>query len=116
MLVLAAIVASFMVSYASAIERELQLDDLGSRIPVRRAHRLAYVLVAATIAPFFGHFVLAPLLIAVSVIAVFGNVSSVQRLLRAGRVAASAASAPVIATTRDSGPRLTAAAEAETGT
>ncbi|MBX3227708.1 MAG: CDP-alcohol phosphatidyltransferase family protein [Labilithrix sp.] len=87
-LVLAAIVGSFMVSYASSIERELHLDDPGGRVPIRRAHRLAYVLVAATIAPLCGRYALAPVLLAVGVIALFGNVSSAQRLLRAGRHAA----------------------------
>ena len=86
-LVIAAIVASSMVSYASAVLRELGLPDRGA--PMRRAHRLAYLLTGATLTPVVQHlfpeapvFVrIAPVLVAVGAIAVVGNVSAVRRLL-----------------------------------
>lgn len=91
--VLSAIVGSFMVSYASSIERELGVPDSGAAIPMRRAHRLAYVLVGATLAPFAGRLAgpdlpearLVPIFVAVSAIAILGNVSAVRRLIVSAR-------------------------------
>lgn len=102
--VLAAIVGSYMVSYASSIERELGLPDSSSAIPMRRAHRLAYVLVGAALGPLVARLVgaehpdvgLVPIFVAVSAIAVVGNISAVRRLIVSAR-ASSAAPA-------DSGP------------
>lgn len=93
--VLAAIVGSFMVSYASSIERELGVAETPSAIPMRRAHRLAYVLVGAAFGPVAARIAgpdrpeagLVPILIAVSAIAVFGNFSAVRRLVASARAA-----------------------------
>jgi CDP-diacylglycerol--glycerol-3-phosphate 3-phosphatidyltransferase len=111
-LCLAAIVGSFMVSYASSVERELGVTSKDS-VPMRRAHRLAYLIVASASAPFVGRalegFVAqadrTPVMLAVAAIAVVGNVSAVRRLLVAARVAGAREQTPV------SGPD---AAEAET--
>ena len=94
-LVLGAIVGSFMVSYASSVERELGLAETGGSVPMRRAHRLAYILMGATLGPFASHLAgperpsggLVPILLAVVVIAVLGNVSAVRRLMVAARSA-----------------------------
>ena len=91
---LAAIAGSFMVSYASSIEREVGAPS--SHAPMRRAHRLAYLLVAATLQPFSEElgFGLAPILVAVSAIAIVGNVSAVRRLFVAAEVRPRAPSHP----------------------
>lgn len=85
-LTLVAIVGSFMVSYASSVERELGVD--GGPAPMRRAHRLVFLLLAAAVAPivavgFGDSFELPIVFVAVAAIAVVGNVSAVRRLLRA---------------------------------
>lgn len=109
-LTLGAIVGSFMVSYASSVERELSVN--GPPSTMRRAHRLAYILVASTAAPLIGdafgdpRMGLVPILLAVGTIAVVGNVSAFRRLLAAGRTAAARESVP------ESGPRLGEAAAA----
>lgn len=88
---LGAVVGSFMVSYASSVERELGVES--GAVPMRRAHRLAYLLGAATLAPIVGRLVgdarveLFVVLVAALAIAVVGNVSAVRRLLAAARVA-----------------------------
>ena len=96
LVVLAAIVGSFMVSYASSLERELGQagKPKGQATPMRRAHRLAYLLTGAALGPFALRFAgegrpyaeAFPMLVAASVIAVFGNVSAVRRALAAARV------------------------------
>jgi phosphatidylglycerophosphate synthase len=92
-LTIAAIVGSFMVSYASSVERELAIH--AGPGAMRRAHRLAYLLVAATAAPLFGRAFgdaraeLVPMFLAIGAIAAVGNTSAVLRLLAAGRVASS---------------------------
>ncbi len=99
-LVLAAFVGSSMVSYASAVLRELGVPDRGSSM--RRAHRLAYLLTGATLAPIVQHLApdaplairIAPVLCAVGAIAVVGNVSAVRRLLGAAAAPAPAVAAP----------------------
>lgn len=109
-LVLAAIVGSFMVSYASAVERELGQGALVGPMPMRRAHRLAYLLTGAALGPFAAHLAgperpsagLVPVLVAVAAIAVFGNLFAVRRLAAAAR-AAGPAPRPVSAP--DSSPR-----------
>jgi CDP-diacylglycerol--glycerol-3-phosphate 3-phosphatidyltransferase len=101
-IVLSAIVGSFMVSYASSVERELGLADSGSSIPIRRPHRLAYVLSGAALGPLVGRLAgperpgagLVPILVAVTVIAVVGNVSAVRRLLASARAATLPPAAP----------------------
>jgi len=108
--VLAAIVGSFMVSYASSIERELGVPDTGSAVPMRRAHRLAYVLTGAALGPVAARIAgperpeagLVPIFIAVSAIAVVGNVSAIRRLVVSARAAPAAPPAP------DSGPEVQA--------
>lgn len=103
-LTIGAVVGSFMVSYASSVERELSVH--GAPSTMRRAHRLAYLLVAAALAPFVGHAAgdrraeLLPIFLAVGSIAIVGNVSAFRRLMAAGRIAAARESAP------ESGPRM----------
>lgn len=100
--VLAAIVGSFMVSYASSIERELGVGDSSSGIPMRRAHRLAYVLLGAALGPVVARIAgaaypaagLVPIIVAVSAIAVIGNYSAVRRLINSARAAPVAPPAP----------------------
>jgi CDP-diacylglycerol--glycerol-3-phosphate 3-phosphatidyltransferase len=90
-LTIGAVVGGFMVSYASSVLRELKADDSGA--PMRRAHRVAYLLGAAMLVPFAELAMphapvglrLAPLVVALAAIAVVGNVSAVARLLRAAR-------------------------------
>lgn len=83
---LLAIIGSFMVSYASSVERELGVS--GPAAPMRRSHRLVFLLLAAALAP-IGGYVLGPraelpiLFSAVAAIGLVGNVSAVRRLLRA---------------------------------
>lgn len=89
-LTMAALVGSFMVSYASSVERELS-SGVATAGVMRRAHRLAYLLVASVVAPFVGHALsdkhaeLVPLFLAIGAIAIGGNVSAVRRLLHAAR-------------------------------
>jgi CDP-diacylglycerol---glycerol-3-phosphate 3-phosphatidyltransferase len=111
-LVLGAIVGSFMVSYASSIERELGVPDSGSAIPMRRAHRLAYLLVGAALGPVVAELAgsdhpsagLVPILIAVSAIAVVGNVSAVRRLIVSAR--ASSVPPPAAPDSAPEAPRI----------
>lgn len=90
-LALSALVGAFAVSYASSVERELGVTSPKSAM--RRAHRLSYLIAASALAPLAELAVphpraaLAPVMIAVSAIALFGNVSAVRRLLLAGRAA-----------------------------
>lgn len=83
--VLAAIVGAFMVSYASSLERELGHAGDGGPIPMRRAHRLAYVLTGAVLGPVTGSG--APILVAAAAIALLGNFSAVSRILQVARSA-----------------------------
>lgn len=80
-LVLAAMVGGFMVSYASSLERELGVE-VPTTIPMRRAHRLAYLLTGAALAPLVG---LGPLVLALGSIAVLGNLSATRRVFTAAR-------------------------------
>jgi CDP-diacylglycerol--glycerol-3-phosphate 3-phosphatidyltransferase len=85
-LTLAAIVGSFMVSYASSVERELGVASSGA--PMRRSHRLVFLLFASALAPIassaFGPRLELPVVfVAIGAIAVVGNISAVMRLLRA---------------------------------
>lgn len=115
--VLGAIVGSFMVSYASSIEREVGHAAAPALVPMRRAHRLAYVLTGAALGPFvelaFGEerpgIGLVPVLIAITAIAVVGNVSAVRRLAAVAR----ASNAPV-PSEPDSGPRQIAEVDTTT--
>lgn len=83
---LVAIVGSFMVSYASSVERELGV--CGAAAPMRRAHRLVFLLLASAVAPVVGRVFGAALELpivfaAVTAIGLVGNFSAVRRLLRA---------------------------------
>lgn len=86
---LAALVGSFMVSYASSVERELGV--VAPPASMRRAHRLAYLIIASGGAPLVHHAIDYPyvevlvVFLAVGAIAVVGNVSAVRRLLAAAR-------------------------------
>lgn len=101
-LTIGALVGGFMVSYASSVLRELKADDSGA--PMRRAHRVAYLLTAAALVPFTDLALggvsmyawgsraevplalhIAPIVFALAAIAVIGNVSAVARLLRTAR-------------------------------
>jgi CDP-diacylglycerol--glycerol-3-phosphate 3-phosphatidyltransferase len=114
-IVLAAIVGSFRVSYASSIERELGVpESRGTAVPMRRAHRLAYILVGAALGPVAAQIAgparpeagLAPILVAVSAIAVLGNVSAVRRLVVAARASTDAGESPSAPPAPDSGPEV----------
>jgi phosphatidylglycerophosphate synthase len=97
-----ALVGGFMVSYASSVLRELKADDTGA--PMRRAHRVAYLLCGAGLVPFTQVALpgaslglrLTPLVVALAAIALVGNVSAVRRLLRTAR-AAEVAPKPIVA-------------------
>lgn len=86
---LAAIVGSFAVSYASSVERELGV--VARPAPMRRAHRLAYLLLGSACAPLAVSLAhdpragLVPVFAAVGAIAIVGNVSAVRRLLAAAQ-------------------------------
>ena len=90
-LVLSALVASYMVSYASSVLREIGATDRNA--PMRRAHRLVYLLGGAVLVPFTAvalpdasqRVQLAPLLVALFAIGAVGNVSAVRRLLAGAR-------------------------------
>jgi phosphatidylglycerophosphate synthase len=87
---LAALVGSFMVSYASSVERECKVDP--GPAPLRRSHRVAILIVAAGAAPLVRRVFetspvrveLVPVFLAIGTIALIGNVSAVGRLIRAG--------------------------------
>lgn len=104
-LCIAALVGGFMVSYASSVLRELKADDSGA--PMRRAHRVAYLLSGAALVPFAELALphaplalrLAPVVVALAAIAVVGNVSAVTRLLRTARVPEPQPAPPVPAST-----------------
>ncbi|HVH43502.1 MAG TPA: CDP-alcohol phosphatidyltransferase family protein [Labilithrix sp.] len=91
-LTLGALVGAFMVSYASSVLRELKADD--SRAPMRRIHRVVYLLLAASLVPFVElafpvaplALRLAPVVVALGAIAIVGNVSAIVRLLQAARI------------------------------
>ncbi|MBX3231810.1 MAG: CDP-alcohol phosphatidyltransferase family protein [Labilithrix sp.] len=93
-LTIAAIVGSFMVSYSSSVERELGV--VSKDAPMRRAHRLAFLLLASAVAPLTGDFALPVVFAAVIAIGVVGNVSAVSRLVRAARQADASMSDPVL--------------------
>jgi CDP-diacylglycerol--glycerol-3-phosphate 3-phosphatidyltransferase len=104
---LAALLGAFMVSYASAVERELGVErEVGRPGPMRRSHRLAYLIVASACAPLAWRALedvragLFLVFVAVGAIAIVGNVSAVHRLLEAARVATAREIAPA------SGPDL----------
>lgn len=90
-LVLAAMVGSYMVSYASSVLRELRVAD--ARAPMRRAERLTILLGGAAIVPFVATLApdapvrvkLAPLVLGLAAIAVRGNLTAVRRLFDAAR-------------------------------
>lgn len=116
-LCMAAIVGSFMVSYASAVVRELGVADRG--FAMRRAHRLAYLLTGAALVPVVQHLLpafqtstwsstvqaavrLSPMLFAAAAIAVLGNIAALRRLF----AAAAASEDPEFKPEDSSGPRL----------
>src|SRR5690606_2136657 len=78
---------------ASSVERELSIPPRAA--PMRRAHRLAYLILASAAAPLVGSVVghavpraeLAPVVLAVGAIAVVRNVSAVRRLIHAAHLA-----------------------------
>jgi len=86
-LVLAALVGGFMVSYASSLLRELRAPDVGA--PMRRAERLTCLIAGAVLVPLVASMApnldpvlqFSPLLVALVAIAVVGNVSAARRLL-----------------------------------
>ena len=99
-LALAALVGGYMVSYASSVLRELQVPDV--RAPMRRIERLTCLLVATLLVPLIAsaqvalsalpvRVELAPVVVALALIAVVGNVSAIRRLMRGARIAAKTA-------------------------
>lgn len=89
-LVLGALLASFMVSYASAKAEALQVTP--PRGLMRRHERSFFLIVGAGLCPLVGPTALAhgwlyetPELVGVALVAVIGNLSAVQRLVRIGR-------------------------------
>lgn len=89
---LGAIVGSFMVSYASSIERELGHTTEGGAVPMRRPHRLAYLITGAALGPLVGYASgreasTVPILVAALAIALVGNYSAVRRIVSVGRAA-----------------------------
>jgi phosphatidylglycerophosphate synthase len=98
---LCAIVGSFMVSYASSVERELDVvHEAGKPGAMRRSHRLVYLITGAAVSPLVERAAgdasagLIPVFVAVLAIAVVGNVTAVRRLLAAARIAAARESPP----------------------
>jgi phosphatidylglycerophosphate synthase len=81
-LALLAILASFMISYSSAKAEALRADV--PRGSLRRVERVVLVVVAAALVPaarwLSAAWADAPLLVALGVLAVFGNLSAVHRL------------------------------------
>ena len=114
LLCIAAIVGSFMVSYASSVERELGV--VGAPASMRRAHRLVYLLGASAVAPLFGqlladvapHAELVPVFIAIGSIAVLGNYSAVRRLLATAKLATEREAMPDSAPEVDPVPQIPA--------
>lgn len=100
LLALAALVGGYMVSYASSVLRELAVPDV--KAPMRRLERLTCLLVGALFVPFVAsagpglspRVQLAPVLVALGLIAVVGNVSAMRRLLGGARVAAARSGPP----------------------
>lgn len=87
-LVLVALVGGFMVSYASSVVRSLGAVDAPARM--RRAERWTWLIAASVLVPIVARFgpprswaPLAPLALALGVVAVVGNVSALKRLARA---------------------------------
>jgi CDP-diacylglycerol--glycerol-3-phosphate 3-phosphatidyltransferase len=107
---LVALVGSFMVSYTSSVERELDVvHEAGKPGAMRRSHRLVYLITGAALSPLVERAAgdasagLIPVFLAVLAIAVVGNVTAIRRLLAAARIAAARESPPA------SGPEIEAA-------
>ena len=92
MLVFGAMIASFMISYASAKAEALQVDP--PRGLMRRHERATYLVIATGFSSLFGDAVharwdwipwTAPLILALAVVAVIGNGAAILRLVRIGR-------------------------------
>jgi hypothetical protein len=79
-----------MVSYASSIERSFGETVSVDAIPVRRAHRLAYLIAGAALGSLVGAILPSasdvPLIVATLSIGALGNYSAVRRILRAPRL------------------------------
>ncbi len=88
-LTLLAVLASFMVSYSTAKAEALQLE--APRGSMRRTERAVVTIVGAALSPLAAAanpaWSLAPIVIAVGVVAVVGNVSAVRRLVAIARAA-----------------------------
>jgi phosphatidylglycerophosphate synthase len=89
-LALGAILASFMISYASAKAEALQV--VPPRGLMRRHERSIYLIIGIGLVPLVGPTLVAhgvpyvtPCLVSVGVVAVIGNVAAVLRLVRIGR-------------------------------
>jgi len=86
---LLAVLASFMVSYSTAKAEALQLE--APRGSMRRTERAVCTILGAGLSPFAAAvnpaWSVAPIAIAVSVVAVVGNVSAVRRLVAIARAA-----------------------------
>jgi CDP-diacylglycerol--glycerol-3-phosphate 3-phosphatidyltransferase len=89
-LALGAVLASFMVSYASAKAEALQVTP--PRGLMRRHERSIYIIIGLGLVPLVGPALAArgvpyatPCLVSVAIVAVIGNVAAVVRLVRIGR-------------------------------
>jgi len=91
LIALTGLVGGFMVSYASSVLREIGAPDRNA--PMRRAHRLVYLLGGAVLVPFVAAVLpnaslrvqTAPVMLALAAIGVVGNISAVRRLLAGAR-------------------------------
>lgn len=89
-LVLGAVLASFMVSYASAKAEAMQVTP--PRGLMRRHERSMYLIIGAGLCPLIGPALISrgwpyatPVLLAIAIVAVVGNAAAVLRLVRIGR-------------------------------
>ena len=89
-LALGAMLASFMVSYASAKAEAMQVE--APRGLMRRHERATYLIAGAGLTPVLGPLAVrhswpyeTPILITIAVVALIGNLAAVQRFVRIGR-------------------------------
>lgn len=116
-LTLAALLASFMVSYTTA-----KAEALGVTLPrgtMRRPERATYLTIGALLGPvaalFGASYSVAPIVLALALVALVGNVSAVRRiasLMALSRFASEAASEPAAPASRDDFTHRTATTEA----
>lgn len=115
-LVLAALLGSFMVSYATAKAEALHVKP--PRGAMRRAERATYLTLGVGFVPIAMRFAesglagIAPVLVALALVAVVGNVSAARRIFAVARLAAERERAPLAERPVDE-PQLEAASSVE---